>query len=362
MILVHICCSVDSHFFLQKLKKVYPKEKLIGFFYNPNIHPYSEYYLRLLDVKRSCQKLKIKLYEGGYDFQKWLDSVKGYEDEPEKGTRCNICFDKRLEISAKKAKELGAKFLTTTLLTSPKKSIEQLKSSGEKIANRYGLEFLTVDFRKDGGTCEQFALARKDKLYHQDYCGCIYALTKQREYQNRLMDEMFEPLCGQILPESIQERIKLYDKVKELEESGKKFEIVREKFLNYRLLRAYLKKNKEIVPSHILPYSTTKRKFVKFKIEKNIQDIYFANRENIKLITLEKYNQIINKSYKNIKELLYNPPLFDEEIKLKNKIDFTFYSLSVIVVVENIDKNDKYELFLESKTYEDVKEYLVTFR
>jgi len=48
--LVHICCSVDSHYFLQKLQKEYPEEKLTGFFYDPNIHPYSEYYLRLLDV------------------------------------------------------------------------------------------------------------------------------------------------------------------------------------------------------------------------------------------------------------------------------------------------------------------------
>ncbi|MDD3060891.1 MAG: epoxyqueuosine reductase QueH, partial [Sulfurimonas sp.] len=49
--LVHICCSVDSHFFLEKLQHDYPDEKLTGFFYDPNIHPYSEYQLRLLDVE-----------------------------------------------------------------------------------------------------------------------------------------------------------------------------------------------------------------------------------------------------------------------------------------------------------------------
>jgi len=46
--LVHICCSVDSHFFLKKLQLAYPHEVLIGFFYDPNIHPFSEYSLRLL--------------------------------------------------------------------------------------------------------------------------------------------------------------------------------------------------------------------------------------------------------------------------------------------------------------------------
>jgi len=362
LILVHICCSVDSHFFLQKLKKVYPHDELIGFFYDPNIHPYSEYYLRLQDVKRSCKKLGIKLIEGEYDFHNWLKCVRGYENEPEKGARCDICFDKRLEVSAKKARELGAEFLTTTLLTSPKKSIDQLKFSGEKIASKYDLRFLCVDFRVGGGTTEQFALAKKDKLYHQDYCGCIYALSKQRDYQDKLMDEMFSPISKQIQPESIEERINLYKKVYDLEEKDIKFEIVRESFLNYRLLRGFLRQNKEVIPAHIVPYSTTKRKFVKFKIEKNIKDIYFANRENIRLIKLSKYNQIINKNYKNIKELIYNTPSYEDEILLRNKIDFNIHSLSTILVVEDIEKLAKYELYLESKTYEDVKEYLVTFR
>jgi len=361
LILVHICCSVDSHFFLQKLQEAYPQKELIGFFYDPNIHPYSEYYLRLQDVKRSCKKLDIKLLEGEYDFAKWLEIVKGYENEPEKGARCDLCFDRRLEVSAQKAKELKAKFLTTTLLTSPKKSMEQLQSAGENIANKYGLKFLTVDFRSGGGTQEQFALAKKDKLYHQDYCGCIYALSKQREYQEKLMDEMLEPISAQIQPESIQERVKLYEKVCELEEKNIPFEIVRENFLNYRLLRAWLKKDKEVIPSYILPYSTLRRKYTKFKIEKNINNIYLSNRENIKLISLEKFNQIINKNYKNIQELLYSPVSFEEELEAKSKITLSNYSLSTIIIINKVDQTAKYELYLDFKTYDDVKEYLVTF-
>ncbi|TEY29612.1 diacylglucosamine hydrolase like protein, partial [Campylobacter sp. CH185] len=48
--LVHICCSVDSHYFIEELRKTYPDEKIIGYFYDPNIHPLSEYELRFLDV------------------------------------------------------------------------------------------------------------------------------------------------------------------------------------------------------------------------------------------------------------------------------------------------------------------------
>ncbi len=107
--LVHICCSVDSHFFMEKLQHEYPDEKLIGFFYDPNIHPYSEYQLRYLDVQRSCNKLGIELIEGDYDFENWMDAVRGLEKEPEKGARCEVCFDRRFEVSAYKALELGEK-------------------------------------------------------------------------------------------------------------------------------------------------------------------------------------------------------------------------------------------------------------
>ena len=109
---------------MSELKKAYPNENIIGFFYDPNIHPYSEYELRFLDVKRSCEKLKIPLFKGEYEYEAWLRAVKGYENEPEKGTRCEICFDTRMAKSVEFAAKLGEKKLTTTLLTSPKKDLK----------------------------------------------------------------------------------------------------------------------------------------------------------------------------------------------------------------------------------------------
>ncbi|MBN2721897.1 MAG: epoxyqueuosine reductase QueH, partial [Campylobacterales bacterium] len=201
--LVHICCAVDSHFFLQKLRSQFPDEKLIGFFYDPNIHPYSEYQLRLLDVKRSCRLLGIELIEGEYDTEGWLEAVRGLENEPEKGARCSVCFDNRFEVTAKKAHELGEKIFTSTLLTSPKKSLTQLKNSGDYLADKYNLAFIAPDYRSKQGTGEQNILAKQDKLYRQDYCGCLFGLTKQREYQDKLADELFSPVSKQVQPESI---------------------------------------------------------------------------------------------------------------------------------------------------------------
>ena len=83
-LLVHICCAVDSHYFLERVQEEYPDETLVGFFYDPNIHPYSEYRLRYLDVEYSCQKLGIELIEGPYNLEEWLKKVKGMEHLPEK--------------------------------------------------------------------------------------------------------------------------------------------------------------------------------------------------------------------------------------------------------------------------------------
>ena len=51
----------------------------------------------------------------------FYDTVKGFENEPEKGLRCNKCFELRLNKTAQKAKELGFKQFTTTLSVSPHK-------------------------------------------------------------------------------------------------------------------------------------------------------------------------------------------------------------------------------------------------
>ncbi|MCH9813038.1 MAG: epoxyqueuosine reductase QueH [Epsilonproteobacteria bacterium] len=359
--LVHICCSVDSHYFLQKLQQEYPNEKLTGFFYDPNIHPHSEYQLRLLDVERSCKMLGVNLIEGEYNYEGWMEAVRGYEDEPEKGARCDICFDNRLETTAKEAAKRGERQITTTLLTSPKKSMEQLKSAGDALYTRYGVSFVAPDFRKGGGTQVQFALAKEDMLYHQDYCGCIYALTKQRDQQKKLADELFSPLSKQIQPESIEERITLYKKRVALEEEGKSYKIIRDKFLNYRLLRAYVMEKTEVIPSYVLTYSTLKRKFTKFKIESKIKDIYLANRESIKFITLQTFNQLLESNYKKIEDIIKNPPTIEEELAIRNKIINNLFTLSPIIVLKDIDENAKYQLYLDAQTYEDTRESLVTF-
>ena len=358
--LVHICCSVDSHFFLQKLQKLYPHETLIGFFYDPNIHPMSEYQLRLLDVRRSCQKLGITLYEGVYNYEGWVEAVRGLEEEPEKGKRCEVCFDNRLEESARKDLEIGQKTLTTTLLTSPKKSLQQLAYSLNVITEKYGLESVVPDFRKNGGTQEQFALAKKDQLYHQDYCGCFFALSKQRDMQQRWCDELCAPLNAQVLPSSIEDRMDVYEKVIVAEAHQQNFKLRREKFLNYRLLRAWVKKNSEgVIPSYILFYSTIKKESLKGRIESIRNDVGYFTKEEVLFVSLASFNKTMKTAFKNVKEMLFNPPSIAAELHFRAQLLQTPYvSLSAIIILDELCV-DAYELYLATRTYPDIRENLV---
>ncbi len=357
--LVHICCSVDSHFFLEKLQTDFPQEKLIGFFYDPNIHPYSEYYLRYLDVKRSCKRLGIELIEGEYDYENWLEAVRDLEKEPEKGRRCEVCFDKRLHVSAYKALELGEKSFTTTLLVSPLKSQEQLKKSGDAFYESHGVKFIYVDYRSGGGTQDQSRVTKQQQLYRQDYCGCLFGLSIQREQQNRLMDEMFSPINQNTLPASIQERIEIYEKRITLEDRGISYRIVKEKFLNYRQFTCKMMIGKTTsVAIHALYYSTLPRKHAKGKIEYNINDIFYMNRDDIRLITLQTYNKLADTNFLHVRNLIYQTPSFKKELHVRNLLTYNSYDLTPIFIVDEIPKS-KFSITLDAKVYEDTKEKII---
>jgi len=358
-LLVHICCSVDSHFFLEKLQQDFPDEKLTGFFYDPNIHPYSEYQLRYLDVQRSCKKLGIDLLEGEYDFENWMQAVRGLENEPEKGARCEVCFDKRFSVSAEKALELGEKKITTTLLVSPLKSQEQLKRVGDAFYEKNGVEFIAVDYRADGGTQDQSRVTKEEQLYRQDYCGCIYGLSMQRDQQNRLMDEMFSPVSNALMPASIEERLAMYKRRMELEDQGIAYKIVRQKFLNYRQFSCKLLKGKtQVIPAHAIAYSYLPRKRAQGRIEYSINDLHYMNREEVTFITLEHYNTLTNSNFQSVKALIFATPSIETELALRQKLMPLGYSLSPIIVVEEIIEG-KLTLNLDAKTYDDTKEILI---
>lgn len=358
MLLVHICCSVDSHYFLEKLRIDFPQEELVGYFYDPNIHPVQEYNLRFLDVEYSCNKLGIKLIEGPYDVENWLQKVKGLEQEPEKGARCTVCFDYRLEQTVLKAKELGHDKFTTTLLMSPKKSQDKLEKIGNDLAQQHTIEFILKDYRSGMGTLEQGVVAKRHSLYRQNYCGCLFGLEQQREQQSKLMDEMFLPISNQILPESIESRIELYRKRNELDEQGIPFKIIKQKFLNYRLLSGKVQVNKETIASYFLCYSKLGNTKMSGRIEYEKDDISYLNRDEVKILSLDIFNDIGGFTYRTMNDLIFNPPTFQAELNLRNTITRNPYGLSSIIIVEQVE-DVKYDIEMDARIYEDIKEVII---
>lgn len=356
--LVHICCAVDSHYFLEKIQEEFPNEELVGYFYDPNIHPYSEYRLRYLDVEYSCKKLGIPLLEGAYNLEEWLKKVKGMEHLPEKGDRCTACYDDRLDVSVQKAIELGHDKFTTSLLISPKKSQEKLEIIGEKLTIQTGVEFIFRDYRSGNGGQVQGERVKENSLYRQNYCGCLFGLTAQREAQKKIMDEMFNPISNQVLPESIEERLELYQRRNDLEDTGEKYKLIKQRFLNYRLLSGKVVVAKKIVPSYIMCYSTINRNNTNGRIEYEKDGINYLNRDEVKIIDINTFNKFALSSYKDVKKLMYNPPNFYKELEIRNKIIKNPYDLSALIVIDEI-QNEKYEIEINSETYEDIKEEII---
>ena len=339
--LVHICCSVDSHYFLQELKKIYPNEKMIGFFYNPNIHPREEYDLRLFDVKRSCEILNIDLVVGDYDLKSWLDKIKGFENAEEKGDRCTICFDERLLQSAIFAMQLNEKYLTTTLLTSPMKNQNELFNQGENIAKKYGLEFISLDTRSGGGTQRQSKLAKDSNLYRQNYCGCIFALEKQRERANKMTFEMFSDIGKQVLKGSAQWTLNTFKELHKLEKDNIPHILQKDNVESYRLLRGYVcDSSKKIIPSYIFTHSKSSKNLKSGNIlwrEMAFEDkkIMLGFCDNAMFIDIKSINSIFDKNYKNALDMLYNPPLYEKELAFRVKI-LGIESIKPFIVLDSI--------------------------
>ena len=147
-ILLHICCAPCATAVREALESGY---KIEFYFYNPNIQPKKEYLKRLQEAKKLAAKFGIKLREGKYSEASWKKDIAGYEKEAEGGKRCQACFRHRLKETALQAKKNNFSTFSTTLAVSPYKNFETISIIGRIIEQRFGLKFLSEDFKKNNG-------------------------------------------------------------------------------------------------------------------------------------------------------------------------------------------------------------------
>lgn len=167
-LLLHICCGPCSIFPFQQLQE--RAIEIVGFYFNPNIHPFTEYRLRKQALLDYAKLKSIQIVCPEYRPEDFFRRIVEKEQPP---GRCQICWHYRLEYTAEYAKENGFDAFSTTLLISPYQDHLAIKRIGEDVANRFRIDFLYEDFRT--GFRESQASAKQRGLYRQKYCGCIFS-------------------------------------------------------------------------------------------------------------------------------------------------------------------------------------------
>lgn len=182
--LLHVCCAPCSSYVLEYL---YSQYDITAYFYNPNITEVEEYTKRIKELNRFVVEAPfardVKVVDGIFDPESFIDMSKGLENEPERGKRCYECYKLRLTRSAIYAKEHGFDLFTTTLSISPHKNAAWLNEIGEALAKEYDIEYLYSDFKKKNGYHRSIELSHEYGLYRQNYCGCEFSKKQALERQ-----------------------------------------------------------------------------------------------------------------------------------------------------------------------------------
>lgn len=175
-LLLHSCCGPCSSYVISYLTNYFDITIL---YYNPNIYPYDEYLKRKQEQIKLINEIdcsnNLDIMDCDYDNDLYEKCIIGLENEPERGNRCMVCYNLRMEKTAKMAKEYNYDYFCTTLSVSPYKNSEWINEIGETLQNKYNINWLYSDFKKKDGYKQSILLSKKYNLYRQDYCGCIYS-------------------------------------------------------------------------------------------------------------------------------------------------------------------------------------------
>lgn len=171
-LLLHVCCAPDATHGVAAFGKRFD---VIGFFYNPNIHPREEFRKRLFAALDLQGKRPFPLVIGIGGEESWEEAVQGLEGEPERGRRCEACVRLRLRETARKASELGMPAFGTVLTVSPKKDAAMVNRVGREEGKRAGVRYVEADLKKEDGFLNSVRATRELGIYRQRYCGCRHS-------------------------------------------------------------------------------------------------------------------------------------------------------------------------------------------
>jgi predicted adenine nucleotide alpha hydrolase (AANH) superfamily ATPase len=166
-VLLHVCCGPCAIYPLSVLRG--QGMEVRGLWFNPNVQPYTEWQRRLETLEDWAEAEDLPLIVmPDYDVVAWLRQMVWREAE-----RCRICYHQRLERAAQVARHGGFDAFTSTLLYSRRQDHDAVLVLGRALARDKGVDFLEADFRE--GWSQGIEASRRQGMYRQNYCGCIYS-------------------------------------------------------------------------------------------------------------------------------------------------------------------------------------------
>lgn len=166
-ILLHCCCAPCATYTTQWLRE--HSFEVTAYWYNPNIHPFTEHQNRFESMKMFADRADLPLIiKEGYEMPEYFRTVAGDEEN-----RCTDCYQMRLGKTAEHARKMGFDAFSTTLLISPYQNQEMLYTIGNSTGLKNDVSFYFQDLRS--GYRESQQLAQEFELYRQKYCGCVYS-------------------------------------------------------------------------------------------------------------------------------------------------------------------------------------------
>ncbi len=176
-ILLHACCGVCSALVPEKLMLDF---EVSIYYENSNIYPSKEFYLRQQATRVMADSFKLPFIEAPYNPIEWYKTIRGLRDEPERGKRCNKCIFYRLDKTFKFAKSNNFNYVATTLSVSRRKDVNQINQIGQVLAEKYKIEFIGKDWKKQEGEKISQQRAKEAGIYIQNYCGCVYSKLQSK--------------------------------------------------------------------------------------------------------------------------------------------------------------------------------------
>ncbi len=179
-VLLHICCGPCAIYPLRVLRA--QGHEVSGYFFNPNIHPYSEFTRRRDTLAGFARDAALPLVvDDRYELEPFLKGALEYGKD-----RCLFCYRTRMEQTFRQAEEQRVEAVTTTLLYSKYQRHADIVAIASELSEEYDVPFLYEDFRVGWG--EGVSESKRLNMYRQKYCGCIFSEREGRKQERDKTD------------------------------------------------------------------------------------------------------------------------------------------------------------------------------